>query len=115
MIPEDLQVKTGSIARLPCAAVGLPEPKMSWQKDGGNDFPAARERRMQVMRDDDVFFIVNVKPFDMGVYSCIAHNDAGVNVTNASLTILGMFAFVNLAAAQEIFMKFLSPMSIFNF
>lgn len=88
-IPEDLQVKTGSIARLPCAAEGSPEPKMSWQKDGGNDFPAARERRMHVMPDDDVFFIVNVKPFDMGVYNCIARNDAGVNITNASLTILG--------------------------
>lgn len=84
-------MQTGSIVRLPCAAEGLPEPKMSWQKDGGNgnDFPAARERRMHVMPDDDVFFIVNVKPFDMGVYSCIARNDAGVNITNASLTILG--------------------------
>ncbi|XP_034230739.1 leucine-rich repeats and immunoglobulin-like domains protein 1 [Thrips palmi] len=101
-IPEDLQVKTGSIARLPCAAEGLPEPKMSWQKDGGNDFPAARERRMHVMPDDDVFFIVNVKPFDMGVYSCMAHNDAGVNVTNASLTILETPSFLKLMENKEV-------------
>ncbi|KAK3908889.1 Leucine-rich repeats and immunoglobulin-like domains protein 3 [Frankliniella fusca] len=101
-IPEDLQVKTGSIARLPCAAEGLPEPKMSWQKDGGNDFPAARERRMHVMPDDDVFFIVNVKPFDMGVYSCMAHNDAGVNITNASLTILEMPSFLKLMENKEV-------------
>lgn len=101
-IPEDLQVKTGSIARLPCAAEGLPEPKMSWQKDGGNDFPAARERRMHVMPDDDVFFIVNVKPFDMGVYSCMAHNDAGVNITNASLTILETPSFLKLMENKEV-------------
>lgn len=101
-IPEDLQVKTGSIARLPCAAEGLPEPKMSWQKDGGNDFPAARERRMHVMPDDDVFFIVNVKPFDMGVYSCMAHNDAGVNVTNASLTILETPSFLKLMENKDV-------------
>lgn len=101
-IPEDLQVKTGSIARLPCAAEGLPEPKMSWQKDGGNDFPAARERRMHVMPDDDVFFIVNVKPFDMGVYSCMAHNEAGVNVTNASLTILETPSFLKLMENKDV-------------
>lgn len=101
-IPEDLQVKTGSIARLPCAAEGLPEPKMSWQKDGGNDFPAARERRMHVMPDDDVFFIVNVKPFDMGVYSCMARNDAGVNITNASLTILETPSFLKLMENKDV-------------
>ena len=89
-IPEDLTVKAGTTARLECAATGHPMPEIAWQKDGGDDFPAARERRMHVMPTDDVFFIVSVKAVDQGVYSCTATNDAGVIVANASVSVLGM-------------------------
>lgn len=47
-----------------------PQPQIAWQKDGGNDFPAARERRMHVMPKDDAFFIIDAKISDQGVYSC---------------------------------------------
>ena len=77
------------MARLPCGAIGLPVPQVSWQKDGGDDFPAARERRMHVLPQDDVFFITNVKPEDAGVYSCTAENPAGTTTTNATLSVLG--------------------------
>lgn len=80
---------TGSTARLECSAEGLPSPQIAWQKDGGNDFPAARERRMHMMPTDDVLFIVDVKMADSGVYSCTAQNLAGLIVANATLIILG--------------------------
>lgn len=44
---------------------------------------------MHVMPDDDVFFIMDVKPEDMGVYSCTAKNTAGTISANATLTVLG--------------------------
>ena len=88
--PMDLTIRTGAMARLECAAEGHPAPQISWQKDGGTDFPAARERRMHVMPEDDVFFIANVKIEDMGIYSCMAQNIAGGLSANASLTVLGM-------------------------
>lgn len=44
---------------------------------------------MHVMPTDDVFFIVNAKPNDMGVYSCTANNAAGTIVANATLIIEG--------------------------
>jgi len=47
---------------------------------------------MHVMPDDDVFFITDVKPEDMGVYSCTARNTAGVVSANASLIVLGKMA-----------------------
>lgn len=90
--PMDLTIRTGAMARLECAAEGHPVPQISWQKDGGTDFPAARERRMHVMPEDDVFFIANVKIEDMGIYSCMAQNIAGGLSANASLTVLGMYA-----------------------
>ncbi|XP_068449688.1 leucine-rich repeats and immunoglobulin-like domains protein 1 [Clinocottus analis] len=86
--PRDSTIRTGHTARLECAAEGHPAPQIAWQKDGGTDFPAARERRMHVMPDDDVFFIMDVKPEDMGVYSCTAKNTAGTMSANATLTVL---------------------------
>ncbi|XP_060239808.1 leucine-rich repeats and immunoglobulin-like domains protein 1 isoform X2 [Meriones unguiculatus] len=87
-IPYDIAIRTGTTARLECAATGHPNPQIAWQKDGGTDFPAARERRMHVMPDDDVFFITDVKTDDMGVYSCTAQNSAGSISANATLTVL---------------------------
>ncbi|XP_058668665.1 leucine-rich repeats and immunoglobulin-like domains protein 1 [Ammospiza caudacuta] len=86
--PHDITSRTGTTARLECAAEGHPAPQIAWQKDGGTDFPAARERRMHVMPDDDVFFITDVKVEDMGVYSCTAQNSAGSVLANATLTVL---------------------------
>uniref|UniRef100_A0A8C6P748 Leucine-rich repeats and immunoglobulin-like domains 3 n=1 Tax=Nothobranchius furzeri TaxID=105023 RepID=A0A8C6P748_NOTFU len=87
-MPMDLSIRVGAMARLECAAVGHPSPQIAWQKDGGTDFPAARERRMHVMPEDDVFFIADVKTEDIGVYSCTAQNIAGAISANATLTVL---------------------------
>uniref|UniRef100_A0A8C6LP31 Leucine rich repeats and immunoglobulin like domains 2 n=1 Tax=Nothobranchius furzeri TaxID=105023 RepID=A0A8C6LP31_NOTFU len=93
-IPMDLTIRTGTMAKLECAADGHPSPQIAWQKDGGTDFPAARERRMHVMPDDDIFFIANVKTEDMGVYSCTAQNAAGSLSANATLTVLETPSFM---------------------
>ncbi|KAK0173757.1 hypothetical protein PV328_006905 [Microctonus aethiopoides] len=93
-IPHDIRVTAGSTARLECSADGRPPPQIAWQKDGGNDFPAARERRMHMMPTDPVLFIVDVKTADSGVYSCTAQNLAGLIVANATLTILEAPTFV---------------------
>lgn len=82
-------MKIGQQVKLECAANGYPAPQISWQKDGGSDFPAAQERRMQVVAKDDVFLIINVKLVDMGIYSCTAKNVAGTIAANATLTVLG--------------------------
>jgi leucine-rich repeats and immunoglobulin-like domains protein 1/3 len=93
--PSDSTVRAGTTARLECAAVGQPTPEVAWQKDGGDDFPAARERRVHVMPSDDIFFIVEVKPEDQGVYTCTAKNDAGTVRANASLTVIREYQFVD--------------------
>uniref|UniRef100_A0A3Q1HFI0 Ig-like domain-containing protein n=1 Tax=Anabas testudineus TaxID=64144 RepID=A0A3Q1HFI0_ANATE len=93
-MPMDLSIRAGATARLECAAVGHPSPQIAWQKDGGTDFPAARERRMHVMPEDDVFFIVDVKTEDIGIYSCTAQNTAGAISANATLTVLETPSFL---------------------
>ncbi|XP_022915076.2 leucine-rich repeats and immunoglobulin-like domains protein 3 [Onthophagus taurus] len=86
-VPANVTVQAGSTVRLECAANGEPQPEIAWEKDGGDDFPAARERRMHVMNTDYVFFIINTQPADLGVYSCTARNKAGTIVANATVTI----------------------------
>uniref|UniRef100_A0AAR2JVJ3 Ig-like domain-containing protein n=1 Tax=Pygocentrus nattereri TaxID=42514 RepID=A0AAR2JVJ3_PYGNA len=93
-MPMDLTIRAGATARLECAATGHPTPQIAWQKDGGTDFPAARERRMHVMPSDAVFFIVDVKTEDIGVYSCTAQNTAGAISANATLTVLETPSFL---------------------
>ncbi|XP_044741546.1 leucine-rich repeats and immunoglobulin-like domains protein 3 [Chrysoperla carnea] len=87
-IPKNISVSAGDTAKLECRAHGQPTPSIAWQKDGGHDFPAARERRMHVMPTDDEFFIINAKHDDTGIYTCIANNSAGIIVANATLTVL---------------------------
>jgi len=87
--PQDVSVRVGTTARLDCAAAGVPVPEIALQKDGGDDFPAARERRMHIFPSDEMFFIVDAKVEDQGVYTCTARNDVGVITANATLLVLG--------------------------
>lgn len=86
-MPKNVTVHAGQTVKWECAANGEPPPEIAWHKDGGNDFPAARERRMQLSPNNDVFFIVNTTPSDMGIYSCTAHSAAGTVMANASLIV----------------------------
>lgn len=101
-------MKAGTTARLECAATGNPQPTIAWKKDGGDDFPAARQRRMHVMPTDDVFFIVQIKNDDEGIYSCTAKNEAGTIVANASLSVLSKSDDI---IKTVVFCKLLKPVS----
>ncbi|EEC03263.1 leucine-rich transmembrane protein, putative, partial [Ixodes scapularis] len=100
--PTNVTVRAGGTARLECGAVGQPTPTVAWQKDGGDDFPAARERRMHVMPTDDVFFVVGLKAADSGVYTCTAHNPAGMVRASATLTVLEAPAFVRPMKSKQV-------------
>ncbi|VVC33168.1 Hypothetical protein CINCED_3A007379 [Cinara cedri] len=102
-VPGNSSVKVGQQVKLECAANGHPAPQISWQKDGGNDFPAAQERRMQVVAKDDVFLIVHVKLVDMGIYSCTAKNVAGMIAANATLTVLEPPQIKNVMEKKQVY------------
>lgn len=85
--PKNIEVEAGEMVKLECAAAGEPPPEIAWNKDGGNDFPAARERRMHVLHGDDAFFITNSRLTDSGIYSCTAHNTAGTVSADARVEV----------------------------
>ncbi|KAJ6641050.1 Leucine-rich repeats and immunoglobulin-like domains protein 3 [Pseudolycoriella hygida] len=101
-VPINVTLKSNSNVRLDCAATGDPIPQIAWQKDGGDDFPAARERRMHVMPQDDAFFIVNAKIHDQGVYTCTAQNAVGTIKANATVNIVESPSFVKPMENKEV-------------
>ncbi|XP_061399925.1 leucine-rich repeats and immunoglobulin-like domains protein 3 [Musca vetustissima] len=86
-IPSNLTIDSGDTARLVCSATGDPTPVIALQKFGASDFPAATERRLQVLREENAFVITNAKPIDSGIYTCTAESPAGEIKVNATLIV----------------------------
>lgn len=84
-----MTIDSGETARLVCSATGDPTPEIALQKFGASDFPAATERRLQVMRHENAFLITNAKPSDSGIYTCTAESAAGEIKVNATLLVNG--------------------------
>lgn len=89
MMPKNVSVEAGKTFQLHCQADGHPEPVLSWQKDGGTNFPAANDRRMDFVPASKVYVIRNAQPVDTGRYTCTASNEAGSVNATAFVTVLG--------------------------
>ncbi|KAM8887343.1 hemicentin-1 [Spinachia spinachia] len=77
MIPPaqtDLSVIQGFQALLPCAAQGSPEPRVTWEKNGGPvpDLPG----KFTVLRSGELI-VERAEPGDAGLFTCVATNAAG--------------------------------------
>ncbi|KAK8735942.1 hypothetical protein OTU49_005133, partial [Cherax quadricarinatus] len=92
--PASVAVRMGEVAKLECVAKGSPTPEISLLKDGGDDFPAARERRIHVFSNETIFFIKPVQPHDEGQYTCKATNAAGTASAHASVTVRQIPEFI---------------------
>ncbi|CAJ0928796.1 unnamed protein product, partial [Mesorhabditis belari] len=85
--PDDVALLVGQNARIACSATGVPPPLIKWQKDGGDSFPAAAERRLHVYPNDDHLYVMSVKREDAGVYTCHATNEVGHQQASATLRV----------------------------
>uniref|UniRef100_A0A915BFW7 Ig-like domain-containing protein n=1 Tax=Parascaris univalens TaxID=6257 RepID=A0A915BFW7_PARUN len=85
--PSNVSILRGGNAKLRCSARGVPPPVVKWQKDGGDSFPAAVERRLHVKANDDNLYVVNVSMADAGVYTCHVSNEAGRAESSAYLRV----------------------------
>lgn len=83
--PTNITVQTSERVHLDCSVDGDPKPQIYWQFNFGNDFPAARERRIRY--SDESFIIENAKSSDRGIYTCTAENQAGIITTNVTVEI----------------------------
>ena len=75
-------IGSGMNATLLCAATGIPEPTVTWQR---KDAMLSRVQHVA----NSTFVIVDVVQANGGMYSCVAFNAAGVSSKHANLTVQG--------------------------
>ncbi|XP_071477442.1 antigen WC1.1-like [Diadema antillarum] len=86
LYPKELHVREGSSAELGCAASGVPQPALTWKKDGEQ---ISYHTGRVVARSDGTLLIINVQQEDMGEYACIATNEVQTSFRAAKLLVFG--------------------------
>ncbi|XP_052813115.1 uncharacterized protein LOC128240501 isoform X5 [Mya arenaria] len=81
---HDVEAKEGSKAMFECRVMGIPEPEISWMKDGRVIVPGGRFH-MTSEGGTCQMTIDNITPQDAGVYTCIISNAQGKSSSTASL------------------------------
>ncbi|XP_048828346.1 immunoglobulin superfamily DCC subclass member 3-like isoform X3 [Brienomyrus brachyistius] len=90
--PQPVRAEEAGMARFQCQVRGLPEPLISWEKDGR---PVDTQDGRYTLLPTGVLQIGGLSLDDSGVYHCVAHNSAGVRRSaGARLAVTGSKASV---------------------
>ncbi|XP_028979978.2 immunoglobulin superfamily DCC subclass member 3 isoform X2 [Esox lucius] len=85
--PVAVQAEEAGVGRFQCQIHGLPEPVISWEKDGR---PVDTKDERYTLLPTGVLQITGLCQGDAGVFCCVAHNSAGVKYSaGARLTVSG--------------------------
>ncbi|XP_061102954.1 immunoglobulin superfamily DCC subclass member 3 [Conger conger] len=85
--PQPVRAEEAGVCRFQCQIHGLPEPVISWEKDGR---PVDTTDERYTLLPTGVLQITGLRSEDGGVFCCVAHNSAGVKHSDeASLTVSG--------------------------
>ncbi|XP_071622127.1 hemicentin-2 isoform X2 [Heliangelus exortis] len=82
--PLELAVREGMEVLLPCAAHGVPEPRVSWSREGA--LVVGVRGKASILPSGELL-LRDVQEGDAGSYSCTAVNSAGRAVQRLSLSI----------------------------
>ena len=83
-LPERTNIEASDLAILTCEVSGVPEPYVTWTKDGDTNIP-----RAQFKNNGRILVIKNVLPLDSGVYECKASNKFGESRSSTMLIVAG--------------------------
>ncbi|XP_063930937.1 obscurin isoform X4 [Zophobas morio] len=83
----DLQQLPGRDAKFPCRVTGVPQPEVTWSKDG---IPIHESDKFHIKRDGDLccLYILNCDAPDAAVYRATATNKEGEEICTASLEVV---------------------------
>ncbi|KAG7473433.1 hypothetical protein MATL_G00095810 [Megalops atlanticus] len=85
--PQSVRAEEAGVCRFQCQIHGVPEPVISWEKDGRE---VDTEDERYTLLPTGVLQITGLRSEDNGVFHCVAHNSAGVkHSAGARLTVSG--------------------------
>ena len=74
--------------RIECQPTGVPEPVITWFKDG-EELAPRQARHIRVLQKGRILQIISATPEDAARYACSAKNDAGQEQRRYSLQVYG--------------------------
>nr|XP_054769474.1 hemicentin-1-like [Lytechinus pictus] len=83
VVEETFSIVVGETVSLPCEVRGNPPPMVTWYKSGN---PISVSNSMVITRDS--LDIYRARPFDTGIYQCVASNIAGNSTRNFRLVVM---------------------------
>ncbi|XP_042635676.1 follistatin-related protein 4 isoform X2 [Catharus ustulatus] len=84
--PETQAQEPGVSASLKCHAEGIPNPRITWLKNGIDILPKL-SKQLSLLANGSELHISSVRYEDTGAYTCIAKNEVGVDEDISSLFI----------------------------
>ncbi|XP_027421385.1 hemicentin-1 isoform X2 [Bos indicus x Bos taurus] len=82
--PTEIIVTRGKSVSLECEVEGVPQPAVTWMKDGR---PLTKGRGMEIMDEGRMVQLKNVHVSDTGRYVCVAMNIAGMTDRKYDLSV----------------------------
>uniref|UniRef100_A0A8D2B9D0 Hemicentin-1 n=1 Tax=Sciurus vulgaris TaxID=55149 RepID=A0A8D2B9D0_SCIVU len=82
--PTDIIVTRGKSVSLECEVQGVPQPAVTWMKDGR---PLVKGRGVEILHEGRILQLKNVHVSDTGRYVCVAVNVAGMTDRKYDLSV----------------------------
>lgn len=82
--PTEITVTRGKGISLECEVQGIPQPKVTWMKDGR---PLTKGRGMEILDEGRILQLKNIHVSDTGRYVCVAVNVAGMTDRKYDLSV----------------------------
>lgn len=83
----DLQQLPSRDAKFPCRVSGVPQPDVTWYKNGE---PIKDSNKYRIKRDGDAccLYVMDCQPSDNGIYKAVATNKEGSDACEARLDVV---------------------------
>ncbi|NWX99119.1 HMCN1 protein, partial [Nothoprocta ornata] len=97
--PEDLTVLVDTSVNIECTAAGTPAPQINWLKNG---LPLSISSQIRLLSGGQILRIVRVQVSDVGAYTCVASNRAGVDNKHYNLQVLVPPSLDNAGGTEDV-------------
>ncbi|XP_025019182.1 hemicentin-1 [Python bivittatus] len=108
-VPEALTVLLDTSINIECQAVGTPSAQINWLKNG---LPLSTSSHIRLLSGGQVLRIVKAQLADVGMYTCVASNRAGVDNKLYSLQVYVPPSINNSGETEEVTVVKGNPVSL---